>query len=186
MTDSGNSSFMDSGGEMCWYALRAFWNKTQPLIREVSDAGYRTYYALRTVEAVNSETLEYHEEPLLKSLFFIQCPVGWLQAFKQRHFSDFMVYTDKPGGKPAPIRDAEMEAFIMVTSVHNNNAGDIEVLEPKPQYATGDLVHVTDGMYKGATGIVKRIKKDRKLLVAITGVAVVAISHIPMCYLEKV
>ena len=30
-----------------------------------------------------------------------------------------------------------------------------------------------------------RIKKDRKLLVAITGVAVVAISHIPMCYLEK-
>ena len=79
-----------------------------------------------------------------------------------------------------------MEAFIMVTSVHNNNAQDIEVLEPKPQYATGDLVRVTDGVYKGATGIVKRIKKDRKLLVAITGVAVVAISHIPMCYLEKV
>ena len=122
----------------------------------------------------------------LKSLFFVQCPVEWLIAFKQRHFSDFMIYTDKPGGKPAPVRNEEMEMFIMVTSAHNNNAQDIEVLEPKPQYAKGDLVRVTDGFYKGATGIVKRIRKDRKLLVAISGVAVVAISHIPMCFLEKV
>ena len=169
-----------------WFALRAFWNKTQPLMREVQEAGYRVYYAIHTVESLESGTLVYHEEPLLSSLFFVQCPADWLIAFKQRHYSEFMIYTDKPGGKPAPIRDAEMEAFIMVTSVHNNNAQDIEVLEPKPQYATGDLVRVTDGVYKGATGIVKRIKKDRKLLVAITGVAVVAISHIPMCYLEKV
>ena len=54
------------------------------------------------------------------------------------------------------------------------------------RHREGDVVRVTEGLYKGATGIVKRIRKDRKLLVAISGVAVVAISHIPMCYLEKV
>ena len=94
-----------------------------------------------------------------------------------------MIYAD-PSGKPAPIRDREMESFIMVTSVSYDQ--DIEILEPKLQYAQGDLVRVTDGIYKGATGVVKRIKKDRKLLIAINGVAVVAISHIPMQYLEKV
>ena len=177
---------MECGDEVQWFALRAFWNKTGSLMGEVRDAGYRVYYAITTVESMDDGRLQYHEEPLLKSLFFVQCPVEWLIAFKQRHFSDFMIYTDKPGGKPAPVRNEEMEMFIMVTSAHNNTAQDIEVLEPKPQYAKGDLVRVTDGIYKGATGIVKRIKKDRKLLVAISGVAVVAISHIPMCYLEKV
>jgi len=169
-----------------WFALRAFWNKTGALMREAQEAGYRTYYALRTVEDSNSQKLEYREEPFIPSLFFVRCPVEWLLELKQKHFSEFMIYTDKPGGKPAPIRDVEMDTFIMVTSVKNNNFQDVEILEPKPQYAVGDLVRVTDGLYKGATGIVKRIKKDRKLLVAVTGVAVVAISHIPMSFLEKV
>jgi len=55
-------------------------------------------------------------------------------------------------------------------------------------FAYGDLVRVrvTDGIYKGAEGIVKRIKRDRKLLVAVEGVAVVAISNIPMACLEKI
>ena len=172
--------------EVRWFALRAFWNRAESLMREVREAGYRTYYAVRTIDSVESGKLEYKQEPLVPELFFVQCPVDWLLAFRQKHFGKFMIYLDVPGGKPAPIRDQEMEVFIMVTSAHNNEGNDIEVLEPKPQYAQGDLVRVTEGLYKGATGIVKRIKKDRKLLVAITGVAVVAISHIPMCYLEKI
>lgn len=149
-----------------WFALRAFRNKTQPLMRDAQEAGHRVYYA-----------------NCLSTIFFIHCPLEWLTEFKKSHLSDFMIYADA-AGKPAPIRDREMESFIMVTSV--SYAQDIEVLEPKPQYAVGEQVRVTDGIYKGAIGIVKRIKKDRKLLVAINGVAVVAISHIPMNYLEKV
>lgn len=151
-----------------WYALRAFRNKTQPLIRDIQDAGHRVYYA-----------------DCLSTIFFIHCPVEWLIDYKKSHLSDFMIYTDATGTKPAPIRDKEMETFILVTSVQYSNP-DIEVLEPKVQYAMGDQVRVTDGIYKGAIGTIKRIKKDRKLIVAITGVAVVAISHIPMNFLEKV
>ena len=151
-----------------WYALRAFWNKAQPLMRQAQEAGHRVYYA-----------------DCLSNIFFIHCPVEWLVSFKKSHLSDFMIYTEAGGSKPAPIREQEMDTFIMVTSVQYNNP-DIEVLEPKVQYAQGDQVRVTDGIYKGAIGTVKRIKKDRKLIVAITGVAVVAISHIPMCYLEKI
>ena len=137
-------------------------------MHEAQAAGHRVFYA-----------------DCLSTIFFIQCPVEWLVSFKKSHLSDFMIYTEAGGTKPAPIREQEMDTFIMVTSVQYNNP-DIEVLEPKVQYAQGDQVRVTDGIYKGAIGTVKRIKKDRKLIVAITGVAVVAISHIPMCYLEKI
>ena len=137
-------------------------------MRQAQEAGHRVYYA-----------------DCLSNIFFIQCPVEWLVSFKKSHLSDFMIYTEAGGTKPSPIREQEMDTFIMVTSVQYNNP-DIEVLEAKVQYAQGDKVRVTDGIYKGAIGTVKRIKKDRKLIVAITGVAVVAISHIPMCYLEKI
>lgn len=174
-----------SGDSLYWFALRAFWNKTGPLIKEAQEAGWRTYYAISTVDSIEKGNLEYKEVPLIPALFFVQCTMEWVLAFKQYHFHDFMIYFNPEGTAPAVIRDKEMDTFILVTSAGNNRA-DIEVLEPKPQYATGDLVRVTDGLYKGATGIVKRIRKDRKLLVAISGVTVVAISHIPMCYLEKV
>lgn len=169
-----------------WYALRAFWNKTQPLMREAREAGYRTYYAMRTVDYLENDQLKYRDEPLISSLFFIKCPLNWLQEFRYRHYGDVMVYADVPGGKPAPIRDGEMDMFILVTS-SQKEGGRVEYLgEPKPQYLKGDLVRVTEGIYKGAEGVVKRIRKDRKLIIAITGVAMVAISHIPMCYIEKV
>ena len=46
-------------------------------------------------------------------------------------------------------------------------------------------MRVTEGPFKGAEGIIRRIKKDRKLLVAINGVVAVAISHVPAAFLER-
>ena len=177
---------MEGDGELRWFALRAFWNKTESLMCEAREAGFRTYYAVKTEESMISGKLEYKDVPFIPALFFIQSTLTWIKEFRQRHFGQVYIYTDTEGGNPAPIRDKEMEVFIMVTSAQKAG-GDVEYLgEPKPQYVQGDLVRVTEGLYKGAQGVVKRIKKDRKLVVAITGVAVVAISHIPQCYLEKV
>lgn len=177
---------MTAEEDVRWFALRAFWNRTESLMREARAAGFRTYYAMKTEERIKNEKLDYEDVPLIPALFFIQCPMTWLLDFKQKHYSQVYIYTDVPGGKPAPIRDAEMEMFILVTS-RKSDGTTVEYLgNPKPQYVQGDLVRVTEGLYKGAQGIVKRIRKDRKLVIAITGVAVVAISHIPLCYLEKV
>ena len=151
-----------------WYALRAFRNMTQPLMREVQEAGHRVFYA-----------------GCLSNIFFVKCPVEWLKEFKRSHLEDCLIYADTTKKEPAPIRDQVMENFILITSVQYENPA-IKVLEPDVKYTMGEKVRVTQGVYKGATGIVRRIRKDRKLIVAITGVAVVAISHIPMNYLEKV
>ena len=56
----------------------------------------------------------------------------------------------------------------------------------RPEYHTGEKVRILDGMYKGAEGYIKRIRKDRKLLVCVKGVAVVAIADIHAAKLEKV
>ena len=47
-------------------------------------------------------------------------------------------------------------------------------------------MRVLEGPLKGAEGYVKRIRKDRRLLVSIEGFIAVATSFIPFQFLEKV
>ncbi len=168
-----------------WYAVRSFFNYCPQQLLKAAEYGYQTYYAMRTVESMESGSLVHSEIPLIKGLFFIRCTSSQIDSFRKENSQHLMVYVDKKTHKPDPIRDVDMDMFILITSANNNQA-DLECLEPQPQYTQGDRVRVTQGVYKGAEGIVKRIRKDRKLLVAISGVAVVAISNIPMCYLEKI
>jgi transcription antitermination factor NusG len=77
-----------------------------------------------------------------------------------------------------------MEVFIFVSS---SGAQGLTFLgDDRPEYHQGDLVRVTDGPFKGAEGHIKRIKKDRRLVVSIRGVAAVATTFIHPQFLEVV
>lgn len=163
-----------------WFAVRAFNRKLDQLKREAEDAHYRTYYAMTTSKRVIQGRTRWVRRPLIPSLFFICCPLEWIQTFKRGHFGDAMVYGNTPS-QPSPISEDEMRMFVFVTT----REAEVTVA-PVVNWAAGDRVRVTDGDFKGAEGVIKRIKKDRKLLVAITGVAVVVLPHIPSEYLEKI
>ena len=168
-----------------WYALKVFYNRVVFLQSLLTPAGYETYVPLHTVEQFDKGQLIYVEKHLIPSLLFVRCPEQWLVDFKREHNKDFMYYTDPDTRKPGPIPDEEMRSFILVTSA---DAGrNVKYFgADAPEYHTGDRVRVTGGIYKGAEGYIKRIKKDRKLVVSVTGVAVVAVSYIHPNYLEKI
>ena len=168
-----------------WYALKVFYNRVVYLQSLLTPAGFETYVPLHTVEQFDKGQLIYVEKQLIPSLMFVRCPEQWLVDFKRDHNEDFMYYTDPGTRKPGPIRDEEMRSFILVTSA---DAGrNVKYFgADAPEYHTGDRVRVTGGIYKGAEGYIKRIKKDRKLVVSVTGIAVVAVSYIHPSYLEKI
>ena len=169
-----------------WYALKVFYNRVVHL-KSLLPAGIESYVPVHTVETHEHGRLSYTEEPLIPSLMFVRCNAEWLVAFKRDHNEDFMYYTAKdPDGNnvPGPIRDEEMRSFILVTSAEAGR-GATYFGADAPEYHTGDRVRVTGGIYAGAEGYIKRIKKDRKLIVAVSGVAVVAVSYIHPDFLEK-
>ena len=169
--------------EARWYALRVFKGRIFRVRQRIEEAGQKTYMAMRTVDRVEDGHLRYDEVQIVPSLVFVKCPLNWLKNFKNANPDDFMIYRDRGETEPTPIRDEEMSLFIFITSTDHGR--DVQYYgDTMP--AEGERVRVTDGIYKGATGVVKRIKKDRKLLVAVEGVAVVAISHIPLSYLERI
>ena len=170
-----------------WYALKVFFNKSLALQARLEDAGYKCYCPLG-VEG----------RPLISSLLFVRCTEKQILDFKHNAQPDisFSIYTRKEmranrfdSGQqerniPAPIPDNEMLAFILVTSASPET---YEVLGPDdPKYHTGQKVRVTQGIFTGAEGRVKRIKKDRRLVITVNGIVAVATVHINPAYLEPV
>lgn len=115
---------------------------------------------------------------------FVRAEERYVVDLERRLTGKVMLYRRSGGREPAPIPDTEMEIFMLVTSIRDRG------LEPVDAFGAdcrrGDRVRVTDGVFKGAEGYVRRIGKDRRLVVSIEGVVAVATSYIPLRFLQRI
>ena len=167
-----------------WYALKVFYNRVLPLQAICTKDAWQTYVPMKIEEVFVAGTIKYVEKQLVPSLLFVKCTPDWLQEQRKRDEVPFMAYHEAESYQPRPIPELEMQMFMMVTSTKDKDllflGGD------KAVWHQGDRVRVTGGVFKGAEGIVKRIKKDRRLVVTVGGVAAVATSYIHPSFLDKI
>jgi len=167
-----------------WYALKVFYNRVRFIGDALRNAGWETYVPMHVVEETRGGETVLVERQLISSLMFARMSEKAIYSFKKDYDRFFMYYADIVSHKPAPIPDHEMEMFILVTST--GERGVEYVGGDAPEYHVGDKVRVTGGIFKGCEGHIKRRKKDRRLFVSITGVAVVMTPHIDFSLLEKI
>lgn len=128
--------------------------------------------------------IEYYAQSILPSYLFIRTDEITARKIREEFFGKLYLYADRQTKEPTVVPDKELEIFRIVTS-----AGDtgLQFLDDDPaKYQVGDKVRVTDGPFKGAEGYIKRIKKDRRLVVTVSGIVAVATSYIPPELLEKI
>lgn len=195
--------------QLGWYALKVFFNKVFDIEDLLAGAGFETYIPVRKVELKGEEFLRvkkrlalqddlrndrkyeqlgpriYKREPVVTSLLFVRAgekDVPWItDQVEGRGF----VYRTADRKRPSVIPDRQMAMFRLVAS---SGEDGLEFFsdERLVNYAQGDRVRVKEGPLKGAEGYIKRIRRDRRLLVAIEGFVAVATSFIPPELLEKV
>lgn len=153
--------------ELHWYAAKVRYNRTRPVR-----------------EQLTADRVKYFVPEIIGSLVFLQASDDYLARFEQDNFSRLWLYRDPLTRKPSPIPDREMEVFMFVCSA--GRQGLTYLGDDKPEYHQGDRVRVTDGPFKGAEGHIKRIKKDRRLVVSINGVAAIATTYIHPQFLETI
>ena len=193
-----------------WYALKVFFNKVFEAEASLEEMGIETYFPVSLKEVKGDEFFRikkrlstpdssrndnkficegpriFKRAPVVNSLVFFRTEPKNVSSVSEMIRGRGFVYMNAERKKPAIIPDRQMEMFRMVSS---SGADGLEFFSEKSivSYAKGDRVRVTmDGPLKGAEGYIKRIKKDRRLLVAIEGFIAVATAHIPPEYLEKV
>ena len=135
-------------------------------------------------EQLIEDGIRYFVPDMIRSLLFIQAERGYMLRFEQDHFERMWVYRDRLTRELSVIRDKEMEVFMFVCTA--GKQGLILLGDDKPEYHMGDKVRVTEGPFKGAEGYIKRIKKDRRLVVSINGVVAVATAYIHPQFLEAI
>jgi transcription antitermination factor NusG len=171
---------------MRWYAFKVFYNKVFELDKEIQREKIETYFPIVKSYKLVEDKPKLLQKPAISSLIFVCCDETAIMALQQKLSGKAMLYTHVTDGVrlPSPIDEEEMRIFKLVTSVEDERLQYLDV--GSVNYKEGQKVRVLDGPYKGCSGFIKRIKGNRRLLVAVEGLALVATSYIPSEFLEKI
>ena len=192
-----------------WYALKVFFGKVFEYEARLGDMDLETYIpvrkdllkgeehmrALRRLatpddrrrdnQFVQEGPLIYKRVPVVSSLLFVRAPKDRLKEIETCIKDKGFIYKTADRETFAVIPDKQMAMFQLVCS---SGAEGLEFFadDDLTRYKAGDRVRVLEGPLQGAEGYIKRIRKDRRLLVSIEGFIAVATSFIPPQFLEKV
>jgi len=133
----------------------------------------------------------YERVPMVSSLLFVKADAqrikevaSLLREPSGNASAQGFVYKTTDWSSFAIIPAKQMEAFRLVTEKGDNL--EIFAADDITRFKEGNRVRVKEGPLKGAEGYIKRIRKNRRLLVCIEGIIAVATSYIPPQNLEIV
>ena len=141
----------------------------------------QTYRPMRIAEHFTDAGKTYEEEPLVSNLLFVRADQAYVNDLKRVTKNRASVYCYPSTTVPAVVTDKEMELFMLVVRAGGHRLESVDIPIDK-----GDKVRVTDGLFKGAEGYIRRVHGTKRLVVAIEGVVAVAVTHIPRQFLERI
>lgn len=198
-----------------WYAMKVFYNKVFEMEDLLQAMGIVTYLAvdkvllkgaahlmarrhIATQQALGKRDNRYVEEgaliyqrtPLVSSLLFFRADEDSLHSVESalkdaNDNAKGFIYKTADWKQYAVVPDKQMETFRLVTA--KGSAGlEFFSSDDITRFKEGRKVRVKEGPFKGAEGYIKRIKRDRRLLVSIEGIVAVATAYIDPQILETV
>lgn len=202
--------------KLFWYALKVFYNKVFDMEALLNGMGLETYIAvdkvllkgeahlqarrhIASLQALGQVDTRYIQEgalifqrkPFVTSIIFVRAQEKDLPfvegALKEEGSNTCkgFIYKNAMRKEYAVIPDSQMSSFRLVTAKGSEGLGFYSDDE-HTHYKEGGRVRVIGGPFKGAEGYIKRIKRDRRLLVNIEGIVAVVTSYIDPQYLEIV
>ncbi len=164
-----------------WYALRVTYNR-EMIVKKYCDAN----------QIINFIPLEYkvHErngfkvkklQPVIRNLIFLKTDRQSINELKQRFPIRYIM--DKGTGDPVIVPEKQMLHFITVAGNYDQQ---IVFLNPDELKAKiGTKVRIKEGIFKGVEGVLIRVRNNKRVVLQIEGLIVVATHYIPPSLLEN-
>ena len=170
--------------------MLATYGRAKSMKQLLDDRHVRNFVPMRyeMVERRNGDR-GYESTPILSSLLFVyESKDNLVLLKKEPGFTPLQFYTrPKPGNHELRdiifVPDRQMDHFMRVCSADDDR---VVLLEDSDYLAAvGQRVIVKDGPLSGVEGVIKRIKKDKCIVVRIEGIACAGILHFPAKNLLK-
>ena len=171
------SSYLEE--DYCWYVLRVSYSRELKIKEILDQRGLRTFVPMiwrpsSPTRSGNSRQLV----PAVNNLCFVYWSKSGIDRFIQEYGDKSPVhyYWDRTASRPMTVPDKAMDDFIKVAS--SMDEGLIYLTEISGKLREGQPVEVIDGPLKGIKGKIVRIKKNRRVLVELSGFLAVTTNYL--------
>lgn len=167
-----------------WYAMKVFYNKTEAITCQLKQDEKECWIPMEEYCYERRGKKVKIERPALSLLFF-QSTENYARELRWLFSGRMVIYHQQgPVWRPLAIPEHEMTQFRRVYDLTN---GRVEFIEGNTAtLRLGERVRVIAGPFAGIEGYIKRIQKNKRLLVVLDGVCAIMSSYIPRRFLEPV
>ena len=187
--ETGSESGRDTrmcGDPRTWFPMRVTYQREMKVKAELDRLGIENFVPMRykVVESQNGGDMELQRVlvPAISNLIFVRSTQERMSELKRRNevlepLRYMMDYTASQEHAIMTVADGEMENFMRVASRTDDSVIflDNETVVGKE----GKRVEIMGGAFEGVTGVIRRVKRCKRVVVEIEGVASVAIAYVP-------
>lgn len=170
-----------------WYPLRVLYGRELKLKALLSAMQIPNFIPMQYRKVVLKGRETKTLVPAIRNLIFVKAARPLLDELKTQveERIPFRFIPDKAMANNSPIiiQEKAMEHFIAVSGTMNEQL--IYLTRIEAALRGGDKVRVTGGVFAGVEGRVVRIKKDRRVMVSVDGVAAVVTAFINPLLLQR-
>jgi len=165
-----------------WYALRVTYNR-EMVVKKYCDANNITNfvpieYKIKERNGVKVKKLE----PVIHNLIFIKSTRLIINDLKLRFPIRYIM--DHGTGEPITVPEKEMNHFIAVAGNYDQEI--VYLSSDVLKFKVGAQVRITGGPFKGVEGTLIRIRNNKRVVVQIKGLVMVATHYMHPSLLEKI
>ena len=179
------------GVPLHWFPMRVTYNRELSVKKGLDELSIENFVPMRYEIVGEGDRRRRKLVPAIHNLIFVRSTRPELTELKmtRREFLP-MRYMMRQATPERPreilrVPDKQMEDFIRVASVHDDSVMFLDYTDYLNNNI-GTRVRVMEGQFAGVEGVIKRISKNRRVVVQIEGVAAVAITYVPAHSLQVI
>ena len=180
---------MQTEKSLQWFPMRVTYNRELKVKEHLDTIDVESFIPLRYEFVGKGNDKKRKLVPAIHNLIFIRSTKQQLtylkQSVKELEPLRFIVRTTLDGNSEIlRIPDRQMENFRRVASVQDDS---VMFLQPRDYInKVGRRVLITEGVFAGVEGVIKRFKNNRHVVVQMEGLAAVAITYVPANYIATI
>lgn len=176
---------MNMNEDIKWFPMRVTYNR-ELKIKESLDKYCIDSFIPMKYEWINKKRALV---PAIHNLIFIHSTQETITELKMRkkEFEPlrYIIHSSPDGHKHIlHVPELQMNNFIKVASVQDDSVMFLDSSDYINKI--GKNVKIVEGQFKDVEGVVKRIKNNKYVVVQIEGVAAVAITYVPACWIVEI
>ena len=177
------------GDPIFWFPMRVTYSRELRVKAELDRLEIENFLPMM-YKMVDADTENPHRElvPAINNLIFLRSSKDRISSLKSTNavlqpLRDMMDRTAQQAHTIMTVPDAQMQNFMRVASKTDDSVmflNDETVVGKE-----GKRVLITSGVFEGVTGVIRRVKRCKRVVVALEGIASVAIAFVPAVLLKE-